>query len=65
MILISAVLLLSQLAHAGVVMDEIDGFPVPTIDYKYGAVAKETSVDPVTEQDLQQEMFAATEDYRR
>jgi len=51
--------------NPGELMDEIDGFPVHTIDYKNGVVARETSLDSVTEQDLDEGMFAAPEGYRR
>jgi hypothetical protein len=51
--------------NPGELMDEIDGFPVHTIDYENGAVARETSLDSVTEQDLDEGMFAAPEGYRR
>jgi hypothetical protein len=51
--------------NPGELMDEIDGFPVHTIDYENGVVARETSLDSVTEQDLDEGMFAAPEGYRR
>ena len=51
--------------NPGELMDEIDGFPVHTIDYKNGVVARETSLDSVTEQDLDEGMFAVPEGYRR
>ena len=51
--------------NPGELMDEIDGFPVHTIDYENGAVVGETSLDSVTEQDLDEGMFAAPEGYRR
>jgi len=51
--------------NPGELMDEIDGFPVHTIDYENGAVAREYSLDSVTEQDLDEGMFAAPEGYRR
>jgi hypothetical protein len=51
--------------NPGELMDEIDGFPVHTIDYENGVVVRETSLDSVTEQDLDEGMFAAPEGYRR
>ncbi|MDH3467116.1 MAG: DUF4412 domain-containing protein [Gammaproteobacteria bacterium] len=51
--------------NPGELMDEIDGFPVHTIDYKNGVVARETSLDSVTEKDLDEGMFAVPEGYRR
>jgi len=44
-------------------MEQIDGFPVHTIDYENGVVAGETSVDSITEQDLEKDMFAAPDGY--
>ncbi len=46
-------------------MDQIDGFPVHTIDYENGVVAREMSLDSVSEQDLEPGLFAAPEGYRR
>ena len=51
--------------NPGELMYEIDGFPVHTIDYENGVVKRETSLDSVTEQDLDEGMFAAPEGYRR
>jgi hypothetical protein len=51
--------------NPGELMDQINGFPVHTIDYDNGRVARETSLDSATEQDLDQGMFAAPEGYRR
>ncbi|MCP4299634.1 MAG: hypothetical protein GY783_03535 [Gammaproteobacteria bacterium] len=51
--------------NPGELMDEIDGYPVHTIDYENGVVARERSLDAVNEQDLDQAMFAAPEGYRR
>lgn len=51
--------------NPGELMAEIDGFPVHTIDYENGAVVRETWLDSVTEQDLDEGMFAAPEGYRR
>ena len=51
--------------NPGELMDEIDGFPVHTIDYENGVVVRETSLDSVTEQNLDEGLFAAPEGYRR
>jgi len=51
--------------NRGELMDEIDGFPVHTIDYENGVVTRETSLDSITEQNLDEGMFAAPEGYRR
>ena len=51
--------------NPGELMDEIDGFPVHTIDYENGVVVGETLLDSVTEQDLDEGMFAVPEGYRR
>lgn len=51
--------------NPGELMDQIDGFPVYTVDYENGEVAGETLLDSVTEQDLEQDLFAAPEGYRR
>ena len=46
-------------------MDQIDGFPVHTIDYDNGVAVSEMSLDSVLEQDLDEELFAAPKGYRR
>lgn len=51
--------------NPGELMDKIDGFPVHTIDYENGVIVRETSLDSVTEQDLDEGMFAPPEGYRR
>ena len=51
--------------NPGELMDQIDGFPVHTIDYENGKVLRETSLDSVSEQDLDEEIFAAPAGYRR
>jgi hypothetical protein len=55
----------SDRMNPGELMDQIDGFPVHTIDYENGDVASEMSLDSVSEQDLDQDMFTAPEGYRR
>ena len=51
--------------NPGELMEQIDGFPVHTIDYENGKVLRETSLDSVSEQDLDEETFAAPTGYRR
>lgn len=51
--------------NPGELMDQIDGFPVHTVDYDNGVVVSEMSMDSVVEQDLDEELFAAPEGYRR
>lgn len=46
-------------------MDQIDGFPVHTIDYRNGQVVTEMSLDSVVEKDLDSDLFGAPEGYRR
>jgi hypothetical protein len=51
--------------NPGELMEQIEGFPVHTIDYENGRVSRETSLDSVTEQDLDEGLFAAPEGYRQ
>jgi len=51
--------------NPGELMDQIDGFPVHRIDYKNGAVGEETSLESVTEQDLDDGLFTVPDDYQR
>lgn len=51
--------------NPGELMDQIDGFPVHTIEYENGKVTAEVSLESVTEQNLDQGLFSAPEDYRR
>jgi hypothetical protein len=51
--------------NPGDLMDQIDGFPVHTIDYRNGKVLQETSLDSVSEQDLDEKLFEAPAGYRR
>jgi hypothetical protein len=46
-------------------MEEIDGFPVRTIDYKNGVATGETSLHSITEQSLDAGLFRAPDGYRR
>ncbi|MGB5469815.1 MAG: hypothetical protein WBM64_05310 [Woeseiaceae bacterium] len=51
--------------NPGELMDQIDGFPVHTIDYENGVAARETSVDSITERKLEPGLFTVPEGYRR
>ncbi len=51
--------------NPGKLMSEIDGFPVHTIDYANGVATGDVSLDSVTEKDIEPDMFAAPEGYRR
>ncbi len=55
----------NQQMNPGELMDQIGGFPVHTIDYKNGVIVQQTSLDSVTEQNLERDLFAAPEGYRR
>ena len=51
--------------NPGELMDQIDGFPVHMTDFENGVVVQRSSVDSVTEKDLEPDFFAAPEGYRR
>ena len=51
--------------NPGELMDQIGGFPVHTIDYENGVIAAEISLDSISEQDLEPDMFAVPDGYRR
>lgn len=55
----------NQQLNPGELMDQIGGFPVHTIDYENGVIAQQTSLDSVTKQDLERDLFAAPKGYRR
>ncbi len=46
-------------------MDQIDGFPVHTVQFERGAVSQEISLESVNEQTLDESMFAAPADYKK
>ncbi len=46
-------------------MDQIDGFPIHTVDFENGKIVREASMDSVVEQDLDEALFSAPEGYRR
>ncbi len=51
--------------NPGELMDQIDGFPVHTIDYANGEVLSESSLDSIEERDLDEAMFQVPDGYRR
>ncbi|MGI9264750.1 MAG: DUF4412 domain-containing protein [Gammaproteobacteria bacterium] len=51
--------------NPGELMEQIDGFPVHTVDYLNGQVVSEMSLDSVIEQDLDPDMFTVPKGYRR
>jgi len=52
-------------SNPGELIEQIDGFPVHTIQYENGAVVREELLDSVVDQDLDEEMFAAPSGYRQ
>lgn len=46
-------------------MDQIDGFPVHTVQYENGEVSDETTLESVLEQDLEDDVFEAPGNYSR
>jgi len=51
--------------NPGELMDQIDGFPVHTVDYENGKIVREASLDSVLEQDLDEALFSAPAGYRQ
>lgn len=51
--------------NPGELMDQIGGFPVHTVDYENGKLVSESSLDSVTEEDLDKALFATPDGYRR
>lgn len=52
-------------ANPGELMDQIDGFPVHTIEYENGELVAEVSLESVIEQNLDEDIFAAPAEYTR
>lgn len=48
-----------------IMMAQIDGFPVHTVQFEKGAVSQEISLESVTEHTLDESMFAAPADYKK
>ncbi|MDH3351816.1 MAG: DUF4412 domain-containing protein [Gammaproteobacteria bacterium] len=53
------------LLNPGELMDQIEGFPVHTVNYKNGTVAHETSLESLTEQPIDEQLFAVPDGYRQ
>jgi hypothetical protein len=51
--------------NPGELMDQIDGFPVHTIDYQNGTIERETSLESVVAQEIDDELFAVPQGYKR
>ena len=51
--------------NPGELMEQIDGFPVHTIDYANGSKISESTVDSVAEEDLDDTLFSPPDGYRR
>lgn len=51
--------------NPGELMDQIKGFPVHTIDYRNGAAVGETSLESVSEQDIDDGLFVVPVGYKR
>ena len=51
-------------ANPGAVMDQIDGFPIHSIEYRLGEPAGESRLESITEQELEESVFAAPDGYR-
>ncbi|MBT8092409.1 MAG: DUF4412 domain-containing protein [Gammaproteobacteria bacterium] len=51
--------------NPGELMDKINGFPVHAIDFENGKVVGQSSLDSVTEKDLDPQLFAAPDGYLR
>jgi hypothetical protein len=50
--------------NPGAVMEEIDGFPVHSVEYQYGQATGEVSLQSIVEQELEASVFAAPDGYR-
>ena len=51
--------------NPGELMEQIDGFPIHTVEYQNGVKVSEVSLDAVTEKDLDDALFGAPEGYRQ
>lgn len=50
--------------NPGAVMEEIDGFPVHSVEYEFGQATAEVSLQSIEEQDLEASVFAAPDGYK-
>ena len=46
-------------------MEQIDGFPVHTLHFENGQISQEVSLESVTEQALEESLFAAPDNYKK
>lgn len=51
-------------ANPGAVMDQINGFPIHSIEYRLGQATGETRLESIREEDLDETVFAAPDGYR-
>ena len=51
--------------NPGELMEQIDGFPIHTLQYENGVVTRQESLDSIEEQDLGDELFAAPSGYQQ
>ena len=50
--------------NPGAVMEQIDGFPVHSVEYQYGQASGEVSLESIEEQELEASVFAAPDGYK-
>lgn len=50
--------------NPGAIMDQIDGFPIHSVEYQFGQATGEVSLESIKEQELDESVFAAPEGYR-
>jgi hypothetical protein len=46
-------------------MDQIEGFPVHTVQFEKGSVSQKISLDSMTEQALEESLFAVPDNYNK
>ncbi len=49
--------------NPGAIMEQIDGFPVHSVEYQYGQASAEVSLESIEEQELEATVFAAPDEY--
>lgn len=50
--------------NPGAFMEQIDGFPVHSVEYQYGQASAEVSLESIEEQELEATVFAAPDGYK-
>ncbi len=55
----------AQQSNPGELMDQIDGFPIHTVDFENGEIVREASLDSVLEKELDDTLFEAPAGYRQ